>query len=160
MSVWLKTAGESDFAKLYDIRISAFLPLYERYHDDETSPVKESLDAFAMRMRQPDCIQYMILYYNEAVGFIRLKSLSPERLHVSEICVSPECQGLGIAQKVFAMVEELYPNVTVWELSTIMQEKRNCYLYEKLGYKRLNKTKNLNEHTTLVYYEKNINPAN
>lgn len=159
MNVKLKLTEESDFHRLYEIRKSAFLPLYERYQDHETTPVNECFDSFVGRIHQGENRSYTILYKDSVAGFIRLRPLSEERCHVSEICVSPEYQGLGIAQQVFPIVEALYPQVRIWELSTIMQEKRNCYLYEKLGYKRLDETKKLNELTTLVYYEKHIIPA-
>ena len=41
-----------------------------------------------------------------------------------------------------------------WELDTILQEKGNCYLYEKMGYKATVKTEKINDKMTLVFYEK------
>lgn len=41
-----------------------------------------------------------------------------------------------------------------WELDTILQESKNCYLYEKMGYCRTGKTEVINERLTLVFYEK------
>ena len=41
-----------------------------------------------------------------------------------------------------------------WELDTILQEKGNCYLYEKMGYKQTGKTEVINEKLTLVFYKK------
>ena len=40
-------------------------------------------------------------------------------------------------------------------LDTILQEEGNCYLYEKLGYKRTGKIEHINERMDIVYYEKN-----
>ncbi|MDF2504080.1 MAG: acetyltransferase [Clostridium sp.] len=75
---------------------------------------------------------------------------------VSPVFVLPEYQGIGIAQKVFQIVEQIYCNVHVWELDTILQEQGNCYLYEKLGYERTGKTEIINSKMTLVYYEKHL----
>lgn len=36
----------------------------------------------------------------------------------------------------------------------ILQEKGNCYLYEKMGYKATGKTEKINDKMTLVFYEK------
>ena len=41
-----------------------------------------------------------------------------------------------------------------WELETILQEKGNCYLYEKMGYRATGKIEKINENMSLVYYRK------
>ena len=41
-----------------------------------------------------------------------------------------------------------------WELDTILQEKGNCYLYEKMRYYQTGKTEEINERLTLVFYKK------
>ena len=41
-----------------------------------------------------------------------------------------------------------------WELDTILQESKNCHLYEKMGYRRTGKTEVINERLTLTFYEK------
>ncbi|WP_372633737.1 GNAT family N-acetyltransferase [Cohnella sp.] len=68
--------------------------------------------------------------------------------------ILPEYQGRGIAQQVFAIIEQLYSEASAWELDTIEQERGNCYLYEKLGYKRTGKTEVINDKMTIVFYEK------
>jgi hypothetical protein len=40
------------------------------------------------------------------------------------------------------------------KLDTILQEKDNCYLYEKLGYRQTSKTEIINDKMTIVFYEK------
>ena len=42
------------------------------------------------------------------------------------------------------IIEELYYDAKAWELDTILQEPRNCYLYEKLGYVKTGQTKIIN----------------
>ena len=59
-----------------------------------------------------------------------------------------------IAQKVFALLEQEYPNVMLWKLDTILQEKGNCHLYEKLGYHQTGKIYHKNDVLDIVYYEK------
>ncbi len=43
---------------------------------------------------------------------------------------------------------------TDWQLETILQEEGNCYLYEKMGYRRTGETEVINERMTLVNYRK------
>ena len=40
------------------------------------------------------------------------------------------------------------------ELDTILQEKKNCYLNEKMGYRRMDEQEGINDRLTLVFYEK------
>lgn len=62
--------------------------------------------------------------------------------------------------KAFADLLEKYqdyetnPGNENWELDTILQEKGNCHLYEKLGYKKTGIIENINERMDIVYYEK------
>ena len=65
----------------------------------------------------------------------------------------PEFQGEGIAQKAIRLCEEIHGNEN-WELDTILQEPRNCHLYEKMGYRQTDKTEVINEKLTLIIYEK------
>ncbi len=41
-----------------------------------------------------------------------------------------------------------------WQLDTILQEKQNCYLYEKMGYRRTGKMEKVNGKMDIVDYEK------
>ena len=41
-----------------------------------------------------------------------------------------------------------------WELDTILQEKKLCYLYEKMGYQKTGKTEKIKDGMDLVYYAK------
>ncbi len=68
--------------------------------------------------------------------------------------ILPEFQGMGIAQKAIHLIERQFPQATTWELRTILEEKCNCYLYEKMGYSLTGETKRLNENLTLVGYKK------
>ena len=74
---------------------------------------------------------------------------------ISLIFILPEYQGQGIAQKAIQLCEELHGNGN-WELETILQEPRNCHLYEKMGYRQTGKTKVINERLTLTFYEKRV----
>ena len=49
--------------------------------------------------------------------------------------------------------EKLHGNDN-WSLDAILEEKGNCYLYEKMGYHKTGKLWKINEKMTIVYYEK------
>ena len=78
------------------------------------------------------------------------------RYRLGSIFVAPEFQGKGIAQQTISMVEKLYPQATTWELDTILQEKKNCYLYEKMGYCQDEERKIINDNMTIVFYKKYV----
>ena len=94
---------------------------------------------------------------NISVGVIRINKLeNGEKCRIAPIFILPEYQNKGIAQEVFKIIEEEYKPKDGWILSTILEEERNCYLYEKMGYKKTGEGKKINEIMNIVYYEKKI----
>ncbi|MGE7981452.1 GNAT family N-acetyltransferase [Solibacillus sp. NPDC093137] len=154
MGISLIKATLDDAAKLHEIQVKAFMPLLEKYQDYDTNPANESLEKVITRFKQPFTDYYLIEYLEDTIGGIRVVKMSNKSYRVSPIFILPEHQGKGIAQKVFAIIEEIYHDARLWELDTIMQEEGLCYLYEKLGYKKTGKSKIINEKITIVFYEK------
>ncbi|MBQ2906776.1 MAG: GNAT family N-acetyltransferase, partial [Bacteroidales bacterium] len=66
---------------------------------------------------------------------------------LSPIFIMKEFRGRGYAQQAMRLAEEIHGS-SGWELDTILQEKGNCHLYEKMGYKQTGETKVVNESTT------------
>ncbi|MFR1519292.1 MAG: GNAT family acetyltransferase [Clostridia bacterium] len=52
------------------------------------------------------------------------------------------------------MIEQLYPSAERWELDTILQEEKLCYLYEKMGYKKTGQTQKIKAGMDIVFYAK------
>lgn len=140
---------------LWEMQVRAFLDLYEKYQDAETSPATESMDQVLMRLHQPFTYYYYIVADNTKVGAIRVVDRSengvPKR--ISPIFILPEYRNKGFAQKAIQLAEELHGS-SHWELDTILQEKGHCDLYEKMGYCQTGKTIKGNENLTLVFYKK------
>ncbi len=65
-----------------------------------------------------------------------------------------EFRNKGYAQQAIQEVEKLYGDDN-WSLDTILQEKGNIHLYEKLGYKRTGKIERISYLMDIVYFEKN-----
>ena len=63
------------------------------------------------------------------------------------------CRTLALT-KVILTDEHIYKNISCFTLDTIKQEKKLCYLYEKLGYMRTGKEEQLHDNMTIVFYEK------
>ena len=155
MKVELLRANISDAKELHAMQIKAFKKLLEKYQDYDTNPANESVEKIEARLKQDFTFYYFICFGQQKVGAIRIidKKENGKNKRISPIFILPEFQGKGIAQEAIRLCEEMHGNGN-WELDTIMQEPRNCYLYEKMGYRQTGKTKVVNERLTLIFYEK------
>ncbi len=155
MEVKLVRAGIEEAENLWKMQVAAFQNLYEKYHDTETSPAAEKIDKVQMRLNQPFTYFYFIEADGAAVGAIRVvdqkKTGKPKR--ISPIFIMDEYRNKGYAQKAMQLAEKIHGE-TDWELDTVLQEKGNCYLYEKMGYRKTGKTEVINDKMTLVFYRK------
>ena len=146
-------ANVHDAENLWKMQIVAFQDLYAKYQDTETSPATEPLEKTIMRLEQPFTYYYFIDVEGVNVGAIRVVDTkkSGKRKIISPIFIVKEFRGKGYAQLAMRLAEEIHGRSS-WELITIMQEKGNCHLYEKMGYKQTGKTIVVNERMTLVFY--------
>lgn len=154
--VTLSKATVEDAAEIQAMQRAAFLPLLEKYQDYETNPANETMERLLERMNQEFVDYYIIRNAGNAVGSIRVKKTGEHEYWLSQLCVVPQSQGQGIAQQAFALIEEIYADAKTWGLATVVQEERNCYLYEKLGYRRTSETREINDKMTLCFYEKRV----
>ena len=140
---------------LWQMQTKAFIDLYEKYQDYDTSPATEKLEKIIMRLNQPFTYYYYIVANGEKVGAIRVVDNGDknEPKRISPIFIIKEHRGKGYAQKAILKAEELHGSSN-WELDTILQEKGNCYLYEKMGYYQTGETHKINDNMTLVFYKK------
>lgn len=148
-----------DAKLLHKLQIEAFMPLYEKYHDDATSPVKEPLEKIICKITEQNSEFYFIRFHGENVGGIRIRHYEGEKVlknvsWISPIFIIPPFQNKGIAGKIIQKMFELYPETIVWRLETIKQEGGNCHLYEKCGFGRVGSERAINERMTLISYEK------
>lgn len=155
MKVKLVRVGIDEAENLWKMQVKAFLDLYEKYQDAETSPATEKIDKIIMRLNQPATYYYYIEADNINVGAIRVvdKLEEGKAKRISPIFIMQEYRNKGFAQKAMQLAEEIH-GCSDWELDTILQETGNCYLYEKMGYYQTGKTEKINNKLTLVFYKK------
>ncbi len=153
--VSLVEATLEDAELIRKMQIKAFESLLEKYQDYETNPACETLEKIIWRLEQPERYFYIIYSNQTPVGAVCVVYNKDESANkrISPLFVLPEYRNQGIAQKAIMKAEEIYGSEN-WELSTILQEKGNCCLYEKLGYKKTGETLVINDKLTLVFYEK------
>ena len=153
--VTLIAAAREDMQAIWKMQIEAFAELLEKYQDYDTNPGAESFEKVMARFEQPWTTYYFISAENVNVGVIRIVDKKDgSRKRISPIWIMPEHRNKGYAQAAIAAVEKIYGSGH-WCLDTILQEKGNLYLYEKMGYHRTGKIDKVNDRMDIVYYEKN-----
>ena len=151
----LVRATVNDCDKIWDMQIKAFADLLRKYQDYETSPGNEAKERIEAKLLQDYTYFYYIIEGDNIIGAIRVVDKKDgNRKRVAPIFIMKEHRNKGFAQKAFEEIETIHGSDN-WMLDTILQEKSNCYLYEKLGYQRTGKIEKINERMDIVYYEKN-----
>jgi len=156
MDICLRKATDADCEMILHIQVKAFTPLLLKYQDYESSPAAEDMDAIQRRMAQSYTDYYLIEAEQSVLGMLRVCNFGVS-CRLSPICILPEYQGHGHAQKAMTAMEAQYPNTRKWELDTIAQEEKLCHLYEKVGYRKTGRTDHLKDGMDLVFYEKIMN---
>lgn len=152
--ITLMRATMQDAERIWRMQREAFAELMAKYQDFDTNPGSEPLSKVCQRLAQPETFFYLIEAAGEQVGAIRVVDKQDGgRKRISPLFILPEHQGRGYAQQAMQAAEALH-GAADWTLSTIAQEAGNCYLYEKLGYRRTGQAQVINERMTLVFYEK------
>lgn len=153
--ICLVKAHTKDAELVHRLQREAFMPLYERYRDDNTSPALETVERVTWKIENSDF--YIIKADGEPVGGVRVRDDSvdgSEIRNISPIFLIPSYQDKGIGTEVMRTVFEMYPNAEKWELSTIGQETRDCHFYEKLGFVRTGSQKVIKDGMDIIGYEK------
>ena len=154
MSVTLRQAKREDIKTIWKMQVEAFSDLLAVYQDYDMSPSAEGLDKVMARFEQPWTRYYFIEAEGNDVGAIRvIDKRDGSRKRISPLWIMKEFRGKGYAQDAIRAVEDLYGKDN-WCLDTILQEKGNLHLYEKMGYKRTGRSEHINERMDIVFYEK------
>ena len=154
MRIELVLAEKQDMEEIWRMQVEAFQGLLERYQDHDTNPAAESAERLLERYEQPGSVYYFIMDGEEKVGVIRvIDRRDGSRKRISPIWIMPAYRGHGYAQQAIRKAEELHGPYN-WCLDTILQEKGNLYLYEKMGYHQTGRVERINDRMDIVFYEK------
>lgn len=138
---------------VFDIQRKAYKPLFDKYHDTDTSPYLESKEEVLEKYMRPGTSGYVFLDKEIPVGAVRIIARG-DVCKVSALAVLPEYQNCGIAQAALKEIERMHSDCKCWILDTILEEKGNCHLYEKLGYVKIGEPQAVNDHLTLINYKR------
>lgn len=151
----LSKAVDSDYKELYMIQIKSFKRRLEKYQDYDLSPGAEKIECTQKRLKEPFLDYFFINFEGKHIGVLRVWHCEIECFcKLKQICILPEYQGNGFAQETIRLMEEIYPYAKRWELDTILQEEKLCYMYEKMGYKKTGRIQQVKDGMDLVFYEK------
>ena len=139
---------------IWEMQVKAFSALLEKYQDYDTSPAAENFEKVMERFQQPWTTYYFISTGTETVGVIRVVDKKDgSRKRISPIWIMQEYRNKGYAQAAMIAAEHIYGPEN-WSLDTILQEKGNLHLYEKMGYHQTGQIEKINDRMDIVYYEK------
>lgn len=155
MAVTLRKATREDLETLWKMQTEAFSELLNKYQDYDMSPAAESLEKLTAKFEQPWTTYYFIVEQDTVVGAVRIVNKNDEsRKRIAPIWIMDAFRNKGYAQQAMTELEKIYGS-DHWCLDTILQEKGNLHLYEKMGYVQTGKVEHINEKMDIVFYEKN-----
>ena len=141
MKVELIRASRDDMKTIWRMQKEAFGGLLEKYQDQGISPASESYERIIEKYEMEGSFYYFISDSGVNVGVIRIIDKNDgSRKRISPIWIMSEHRNKGYAQAAIIEAERIHGSDN-WSLDTILQEKGNLHLYEKLGYHRTGKSK-------------------
>ncbi len=154
MCIDLKPIVREDVETVWKMQVKAFSDLLEKYQDYDMSPAAEDLDKVLARFEQPWTTYFFIMTNDEKVGVLRVVDKKDgSRKRISPVWIMPGYRNKGYAQQAIIEAEKIYGSKH-WCLDTILQEKGNLHLYEKLGYHQTGRIDKVNDRMDIVFYEK------
>lgn len=159
MGVTIRPALEAEAPLLAELQKAAFLPLYERYHD-EGNPCLRGVEDVADRLRHPDCRYFTVLLDEKVVGGIlyRDKGKNPsnglEEFYLQRVYIKPECQSQGIARRAILLCEEELPGAEYFSVDFPEDLEKNRRCYEKAGYRDTGRRLTVQPGLVLARFEK------
>ena len=135
MTISLIAAKVSDLSKIYTLQKAAFHSLYETYHDEGTSPYKESFVRLKRKYNHPDNHFFLLQRKKQLIGFIKIATNKETNvIRISPIAILPSYQGKGYGKETMLEAERLF-SAKKAILSTIKQEEKLVHFYISCGYK-------------------------
>ena len=152
MNIELKRVTINDINEIIKMQKESFKALLDRYNDGDINPYNESFDKVKYKIE--NYYYYFIVINGEKVGAIAVNDKKDgTKKKIAPIYILPRFQNKGYGQLAMKEVERIHGEAN-WKLDTILEEKGNCHLYEKFGYKQTGKFEKISDIQTIVFYEK------
>lgn len=112
MNIRIARTNMEEVQELLNIQKQAFQSDLEKYRDFATNPAAESLVPFIQRILISQ--HYTIFIDEEIAGSIDIRKISEDHYVLNQLCLNPKWQNRGFGSKIMKMMEEMFPNVTIW----------------------------------------------
>ncbi len=158
----IKETTQEEAVLLSEIQKQAFLPLYERYHD-EGNPCLRGVEDIANRLNSEYFRYFTIFKDGEIVGGVLYKckgnnttgvALGNGIYYLQRIYIKPEHQNKGIAQKAILLCEKEFPDAKMFSVDFPEDLEKNRRCYENAGFCDTGKRVEVQPGLVLAYYEK------
>lgn len=162
MNISIRTTQENEALELCNIQKAAFLPLYEKYHD-EANPYLRGVEDVAGRLNSEYFRYFTIFLDDEIVGGVLYKckgrtpfieKLNEGQYYLQRVYIKPEKQCKGIAQAAILLCEKEIPNAKGFLVDFPEDLLKNKRCYEKVGFVNTGKRLQVQENLILACYEK------
>lgn len=162
MNISIRTTRENDALELCNIQKAAFLPLYEKYHDED-NPYLRGVEDVAGRLNSEYFRYFTIFLDDEIVGGVLYKcqgrtpfieKLNEGQYYLQRVYIKPEKQCKGIAQAAILLCEKEFPNAKGFFVDFPEDLIKNKRCYEKAGFVNTGKNLQVQANLILACYEK------
>ena len=121
-----------------DIFVREIQTAFDKAAVEEFGPQEETViprEIVLSSIHDANAEAFRIFSNGKGIGGVVVR-LNPEtkRNALDLMYINPEDQGFGFGQKVWRMIEAMYPETEVWETYTPFFEKRNIHFYVKCGF--------------------------
>ena len=142
MNVEIKKALIEDASAITQIKIAAFNKEINTYLGRNGGPPGyDKVDSEIDIIKK--FIAYKIIFNEKIIGSFFLIPLDDEKIRFEDFVIHPDYQGKGYGFQTLTLIENEYPKVHEWFLSTPVFSIGNQHLYTKFGYKEI--SRNLDE---------------
>lgn len=129
----IEHANVEDAKTITDIKIAAFNKEINTYLGRNGGPpgydkVESEIDIIN------NFIALKIILDEVIIGALFLIPIENNKMRFEDFVIDPTYQGKGYGFKAMELVEELYPDISEWQLSTPVFSAGNQHLYQKFGY--------------------------
>ena len=164
MDIKIKPTVESDVTELCSIQKAAFLPLYEKYHD-EGNPYLRGSEDITKRLNS-ECFRYFTIWRNyDIVGGVLYKSKGSTPFHdhldmghyyLQRIYIKPDLQCNGIAQIAISLCEKEFSDAECFWVDFPNDLEKNKRCYTKVGFCDTGKRLQIQPDLILACYKKDL----
>lgn len=153
MKTKLAEIKENKLISAFLMHFRGFFPTFLRYRDWGNNPIFLLYPKFKKYFHSENMFMYFIFCDDKPVGQIWIAKKENE-IKLARLFVLKKFQNRGIATKALQQAEQIFSGRQRWSLDTIKEEKNNCHLYEKFGYRQIGAEKKINRRMTIIEYEK------